>query len=858
VAEEEAPQEQPREQAEEKGKGRLRRCDRCGWLGVPVAGQPCPNSCGAQTPARVAEEIYYHGPWGRYNIALKQGMVALTPERLEHCLDELSTRQQSQAHLAKEFGVPQRTLAHWQQAPRAIEESLASHLEAIRLILAGHTRQSVVETCGVHESFYGAVRRDAPLAAQAWKAEAVQTFGLLQAAGREPRNFPTGLDVLGQWMQVPSWSFCPNCGLRSVEAPMAPGWRFRGKAQVEKLCTNGCDHSPVELETPWTEEQPRPRTRKLMAYITPQAVHWDELRAHLPDLGARLPNTVLPQIDWAALAPLELKVNYTTRRGGRASITSKQKQSLVRGIWKASDVEAALASDGERRAFAWLMTNNETYKKWVLHHKALLAAATSADNSWRYIRTAELLLHSPGLEVAARPWLYPRASFADTDIASRLDALGLLPAGSKPSLRTSFHRKLRSRCMDYQNDFPLVSYMHDVALAKQLSQVAAVAASKRVAPDEMASGMNNFEAYWLQQTQRLEDMCRQMDAFPNLFFTIAPAEWAFPHHYGMLQAAAEAEELSAHQASLTAHLHNCLSAVLEHALLKKGKKGANLTECGIEKVIEFVYRFEFQSRGTLHVHVLAWVKYLDGQNVDLLTGTSGKPGLKSPFVAFLENTFRCGAVDVKCTRTETHHLLLQYVVGYTTKASDALHFHRREAQEQGSQTEQSHWAQIYRMLCKRQPLEQEISMEFACLPLVKASFTGDHCYAPVPGSPAVNNSRHAYLAFQQCLQKKHPSVYIIREKQEEAEEETPEEDECVELSGEEASRDDAPSRGAPKSFLEWFRGWQVKSKALVQQDPAAGGDLPVLFTYGVKQRNLAGMALGKVWQTVETQFRVRR
>ena len=32
------------------------------------------------------------------------------------------------------------------------------------------------------------------------------------------------------------------------------------------------------------------------------------------------------------------------------------------------------------------------------------------------IPTAELLLRMRGVEVAARPWLYPRAEFADTDI----------------------------------------------------------------------------------------------------------------------------------------------------------------------------------------------------------------------------------------------------------------------------------------------------------------------------------------------------------------------------------------------------------------------------------------------------------
>ena len=833
------PREEPAAERPRRGKGRLRRCN-CGWLGVPVPQEACPGGCGASTPTAAAEEFYYHGPWGTYNIALKEGKAALTPERLEKCLDELEAGEKTQPDLADEFSVPLRTLQRWRKAPGPVEDALAAHVEAVRMVFAGHTRQAVLDQCGVATTFFAAVLREAPLAAQAWKAEAARSFSLQQAPAQVPRALPAGFDALGKWMQVPSWSFCPHCGLRSTEAPVAPCWRRHGKAAVEKICKGGCDRNPDELETEGDGEQARPRTRKLLAYVTPQASYWGPLKACLADAAACPPHAILPQLDWSALALLELKVDYQTKRGGRASVTSKQKQSLVRGVWKARDVEETLVSEGLQRAFAWLMANNETYKGWVLHHKALLAAAAPGDNSWRYIRTAQLLLHSHGLEVAARPWLYPRSSFADTDIASRLGALNLLPAGSKPSLRTSFHRKLRCRCVDYAMDFPLVSYMHDAALAKQLSQVVSVATSKRMAPDEMASGMNNFEAYWLHQTQRLEDMCRQMGAFPNLFFTIAPAEWAFPRHYGMLQGAVEAEELSAHQAALTFHLHNCLSAVLEHTLLKKG---TNRKECGIEKVLQYVYRFEFQSRGTLHVHVLAWVEYVEGQNVDLLTGTSGEPGPKSPFVAFLEKTFCCGAVDVQCTRADTSHILLQYVIGYATKASDALHFHRREAQGQGGQTEQSHWAQIYRMLCKRQPLEQEISMEFACLPLVLASFTGDDCYAPVPGSTAINNSRHAYLAFQQCLAKKHKSIFVTPEQEdasEEAEEEEQTEDETIEFANEGDAGAGGPQERPKKSFLEWLRGWKEASRTPLPQDDAVGDAAQVKFKYEVQERNLAG------------------
>ena len=100
-----------------------------------------------------------------------------------------------------------------------------------------------------------------------------------------------------------------------------------------------------------------------------------------------------------------------------------------------------------------------------------------------------------------------------------------------------------------------------------------------------------------------------------------------------------------------------------------------LKKWGIEEVLHYTYRFEFQSRGTLHVHAVAWVQYCAGQDLDALTGRSGaeKPG-RSPLVSFLEDVFCCGAVDVQCGKGE--HCLLRYVAGYISKASDALKFQK--------------------------------------------------------------------------------------------------------------------------------------------------------------------------------------
>ena len=94
---------------------------------------------------------------------------------------------------------------------------------------------------------------------------------------------------------------------------------------------------------------------------------------------------------------------------------------------------------------------------------------------------------------------------------------------------TSFYRKLTSRCVAYEDDFALQCLVHDIALARQLQGITWKANGMKVAPDSIARSQN-FANFWTDAQKRLEDMCRQHDEMPNLFFTVAPAEWTFPLH----------------------------------------------------------------------------------------------------------------------------------------------------------------------------------------------------------------------------------------------------------------------------------------------------------------------------------------
>ena len=170
------------------------------------------------------------------------------------------------------------------------------------------------------------------------------------------------------------------------------------------------------------------------------------------------------------------------------------------------------------------MQHNDTYRHYITKHNVLCEQKEKAED-WFVIKTAELLLHSPGIEVAARPWLYPLAEYGDTDLRPRLRRPGQITARQLPSIKASWTRKLTSRCITCEEDFALFSLLYDIALARQITGVVRVAQSMQIAPEEAASNMQNFDGFWEKEREKLEYMCRQQGSMPNIFFTSAPAEW---------------------------------------------------------------------------------------------------------------------------------------------------------------------------------------------------------------------------------------------------------------------------------------------------------------------------------------------
>ena len=203
--------------------------------------------------------------------------------------------------------------------------------------------------------------------------------------------------------------------------------------------------------------------------------------------------------------------------------------TLVRGAFISTSVKPL--SDRAQAAFNWLCENNTIYHYWYQRHEKWLSTRVLGDSGFSspWFKTSDLLLNTEGFEVAFRPWLYPLASFCDTNIRPRLKALGRAEDSSHCSIKDSVMHKMCSRVQDYSQDFKLQCYLYDVSSARTFMTILYTAEDKKCPPEIIAVGNHNFDVYWHNQHRYLTDRCR-VRGVPNVFLTIAPAEWKFPLH----------------------------------------------------------------------------------------------------------------------------------------------------------------------------------------------------------------------------------------------------------------------------------------------------------------------------------------
>jgi hypothetical protein len=198
-------------------------------------------------------------------------------------------------------------------------------------------------------------------------------------------------------------------------------------------------------------------------------------------------------------------------------------------------------------------------------------------------------------------------------------------------------------------------------------------------------------------------------AFPNLFITIAPAEWKFPRPYFM-EPYTKCVFAGAYIMAL--HMYYLVRCIWYFLVNRFGHKHFI--------VIEWCMKTEYQGRGTPHWHFAAWVV-----SFGLLARLAGRTGtaIVSAFVKFLAALFCC-EIDVQVGNGR-----LNYISGYVAKDHDAVDVGLGEYTQKNAM---SPWLAAYRLISKSTPCLPEVAIRMAQLSEFEKSFAIVLVYPPQP------------------------------------------------------------------------------------------------------------------------------
>ena len=170
--------------------------------------------------------------------------------------------------------------------------------------------------------------------------------------------------------------------------------------------------------------------------------------------------------------------------------------------------------------------------------------------------------------------------------------------------------------VDYSMDFDLLQFTYDRRLFKTVMGAINSSKASGCSPNCGLQQKSFSATFWRWQHLLLVDAVRQY-GFPSFVVTISPYEWTFPWP-GFIQNIRDEHCLEPTDLPVLETLH--VAHVLEQ-IARGYLAGANTNRWRHHvfgnshkpmdrNVITYFYRFEFQSRGTLHLHMLVWVKDL--------------------------------------------------------------------------------------------------------------------------------------------------------------------------------------------------------------------------------------------------------
>ena len=184
--------------------------------------------------------------------------------------------------------------------------------------------------------------------------------------------------------------------------------------------------------------------------------------------------------------------------------------------------------------------------------------------------------------------------------------------------------KVNSEIADYGINHELLHFHYDLWLWQTVSGAIACARKMKCSPNKALEAKTFSTEYWRWRHRFLMDATLQFGT-PSLFITISPYEWTFPFPPWIENLRTLTGYGPTNLAQFeTMHIVNVLEQIvrkymcgsntnrwLNHLFTYKNKKDR-------KNVLTYFYRFEFQDRGTVHLHMLVWLKDLTKMKLDAI------------------------------------------------------------------------------------------------------------------------------------------------------------------------------------------------------------------------------------------------
>ena len=433
-----------------------------------------------------------------------------------------------------------------------------------------------------------------------------------------------------------------------------------------------------------------------------------------------------------ALRVVILRCELKESRYGAAHQKNFKKVGLSRAYFPNEMVtEERMPSPRAAAAFRYLMAHNEYYKAFHQQHAVLLAQKKSLN-----ISSYGLFVVYDGIECAMFPHLYPCSASSDTGILQHYRDRTGDKTPRIVSIGLSWVRKILSEVRVYGEQRDLPFFLYERHMARKFFAAHVRGQSMGVTGDVMTRDSQASGGYWESTQDALADLVRimlqrcydkenypelyngvrgvsgaqvWMTAFPNLFITVAPAEWKFqrpyflmPYRHCVFRGAAI---MALHMYCLVRCVWLFLASPFGHRWFM---------------VYEWVMKTEYQGRDTPHWHIAAWV--LSMGLMKLLAGRTGT-AVVSCFVKFLELVFHC-EIDVQIGNGR-----LNYINGYVAKDHDSVDVGLGEYVQKEST---SPWLAAYRLISKSTPGLPEVTIRMAQYPEFQKSYSSVLLYPPQP------------------------------------------------------------------------------------------------------------------------------